>query len=77
MRNSYRLGILKLIDVAQNALIHALTIQEMYEKNLEPAQYDEVHAKHKRLVRERFQAQEFQRAVGSLQRDHPKSLSAA
>ena len=85
MPNAYKLGIFKLIDVAENALTHALTMQEMYEEDLEPAQYDDVHAKHQRLMSEEFQtvrdsvenAQQFEKAVGSIQRDHPKSLSAA
>jgi hypothetical protein len=81
MPKPYAADVLKLIDLTQNALIHALTLQEMYQERLESAEYDHIHTKHENLMRERFQIlrssvenpEAFAKAVEGFQRIDPKT----
>ena len=81
MDKPYAVDVLKLIDLTQNALIHALTLQEMYQEGLKPEEYDLVHAKHEKLMSGKFQMlrssvdnpEAFSRAVGGFQKIDPKT----
>lgn len=81
MARPYRLDILKLIDLTQNAMIHALTLQEMYQDGLQPEEYDRLHSKHETLVIEKFQLlrssienpEAFSKAVEGFQTIDPKT----
>jgi hypothetical protein len=85
MPTPYAVDILKLIDFAQDALSHALTLQHMYEENLEPGEYDQVHAKHERPMGEKFQLLRasvenpaaFAKVVASLEKTGPKTRARA
>jgi len=54
MDKPYSVDVLKLIDFTQNALVQALTMQELYQDGLTPEKFDEVHAKYENLMSERF-----------------------
>jgi hypothetical protein len=77
----YAVDVLKLIDFTQNALIHGLTMQEMYQEGLQPEEYDRLHAKHENLMSEKFRLlrssvdnpEAFSKAVGGFQRIDPKT----
>jgi hypothetical protein len=81
MAKPYEVDVLKLIELTQNAMIHALTLQEMYQEGLQPEDYDRLHAKHENLMSAKFQLlrssvdnpEAFSKAVGDFQRIDPKT----
>jgi hypothetical protein len=81
MAQAYAMDVLRLIDLTQRAMAHALTLQEMYQENLSADRYDDLFPKHERLMSEKFQLlrtsvenpEAFAKAVASLQKIDPKS----
>ena len=76
----YAVDLLKLIDLTQNALVHALTLQELYQDGLPPEKYDTLHSKHEDRLSERFQLlrssvenpEAFSKVVADFQKIDPK-----
>jgi hypothetical protein len=81
MGKPYAADVLKLIEFTQNALVHALTMQEMYQEGLKPEEYDNLHSKHEDLLSEKFQLlrssvenpEAFSKAVEGFQKIDPKT----
>ncbi len=44
--------IVKLLDIVQDLLAHALTLQQMYQENLEPEEYARLRAGNELLARQ-------------------------
>jgi len=81
MPQPYALDVVKLIDLTQNALSHAWTLQEMYEEGLPADRYDTLKAKYDAVSREKCEMLRsavenptaFAKAVVDFQRLDPKT----
>jgi hypothetical protein len=78
---AYPLDVLKLIDLTQDALVHALTLHDLYQEGLPVEEYDRVLAKYEHLISEKFRLlrssvedpEAFSKVIADFQKFDPKT----